>query len=102
MRAKEFVINVPINIKIDGDGTPDLGEIDEPQSDPSAQSIPVTKKLPPKPENKLDLQPMMVPPLQQELELKKAAIGKSSPVIQKLAQDEVEAPESEPINRFNR
>jgi hypothetical protein len=33
----------------------------------------------------------MVSPLQQDLEMKKAANGKSSPIIQDLTQDEVDA-----------
>ena len=66
MRAQEFTINIPINIKINGDGEP---EISAGQSD-----------------NDQDLQqnPVMVPPLQQELELAKAEQGKESPVIDKL------------------
>lgn len=63
MRAREFIINLP-NLSIDTD-----------QEDGcQAQSR----------------QAVMVPPLQQELELKKAALGKTSPVIQKLVQDEPE------------
>ena len=73
MRAKEFVINVPINIKINGDGDPEV--------DMSQDS---------KPEDELDDNPVMVSPLQQELELQKAAVGKTSPVIKKLTQDETE------------
>lgn len=66
MRAQEFTINIPINIKINSDGEP---EISTGQSD-----------------NDQDLQqnPVMVPPLQQELELAKAEQGKESPVIDKL------------------
>jgi len=77
MRAREFVINVPITIKINGDGDPEIdmsnGDSDEPK-DPQ----------------KLDLNPVMVPPLQQDIELKKADQGKMSPVIQDLTQDEDE------------
>ena len=76
MRAREFTINVPITIKINGDGDP---EIDMPDAkDPS----------------ELDDDPVMVPPLQQDIELKKAQAGKDSPVIQDLTQDE-EDPEEE-------
>lgn len=67
MRAKEFTINVPINIKINGDGEP---EIDIPSSEEP------------------DENPIFVSPLQQELELKKAEAGKDSDVIQDLTQDE--------------
>jgi hypothetical protein len=83
MRAKEFVINVPITIKINGDGDP---EVDMDQDS--------------RPENELDPKPIMVPPLQQDLELRKAEVGKTSPIIQKLTQDEVEAPEPRPIDRL--
>lgn len=74
MRAKEFVINVPITIKINGDGDP---EIDMPNNDAVDSS-------------ELDDNPVMVPPLQQDIELKKAAVGKDSPIIQTLTQDEKE------------
>jgi len=75
MRAREFVINVPITIKINGDGDPEIDMAgDEDVKDPQ----------------ELDLNPTMVPPLQQDIELKKAAVGKSSPVINDLTQDESE------------
>lgn len=54
MRAREFVINVPITIKINGDGEPEV--TNEPQGD----------------EPELDT---MVPPLQQKLELQKRSAG---------------------------
>jgi hypothetical protein len=63
MRAKEFIINVPISIKINGDGDP---EIDMPQHDSE------------------DEDSVFVPPLQQDLELKKASVGKKSSVIDQL------------------
>jgi hypothetical protein len=70
MRAKEFTINIPINIKINGDGEPEIGT-EQDTDEPELQSNPV-----------------MVSPLQQELELKKAEQGKSSPVIDKITQDD--------------
>lgn len=76
MRAREFVINVPITIKINGDGDPELdmgGDKDLP-SDPS----------------KLKQDPVMVPPLQQQIELQKADQGKMSPIIADLTQDEID------------
>lgn len=75
MRAREFVINVPITIKINGDGDPevDMGQKDQP-SDPT----------------KLKQDPVMVPPLQQQIELQKAEAGKQSPVIADLTQNEVD------------
>jgi len=84
MRAREFTINVPITIKINGDGDP---EIDMPGHDDAVN-----------PEEKDD-NPMMVPPLQQDLELRKSQAGKDSPVIDKLTQDEVEHNPYNPIFR---
>lgn len=75
MRAREFVINVPITIKINGDGDPEVDmQKDQPARDPS----------------ELDPNPTMVPPLQQAIELEKADAGKESPVIDELTQDETE------------
>lgn len=70
MRAKEFTINIPINIKINDDGEP----VVDVQQDTDDQE--------------LDQNPVMVPPLQQHLELHKAELGKESPVIDKLTSDE--------------
>ena len=67
MRAKEFVINVPINIKINGDD-----ELEVSTSDDSVD----------------DGQNKIVSPLQQELELKKAEMGKESEVIDQITRDE--------------
>jgi hypothetical protein len=50
------------------------------------------------PEEKDD-NPVMVPPLQQSLELDKAEQGKDSPIIQKLTQDETEHNPNNPIFR---
>lgn len=69
MRAKEFTINVPINIKINGDGDPEIDVAGNNDSEP-------------------DENPIFVSPLQQELELKKAEAGKDSAVIDKLTQPE--------------
>jgi len=73
MRAKEFTINVPITISINGDDDPVIsaGSQDQPKDDTELQQNPV-----------------MVPPQQQELELKKAQAGKDSPVIDKLTGQE--------------
>lgn len=88
MRAREFTINVPINIKINGDGDPeiDMGAGNDEPKDPS----------------ELDPSPVMVPPLQQELELKKAEQGKDSPVIQHLTQDEEELDDYQDLETFFR
>ena len=72
MRAKEFTINVPITISINGDDDPIVSAAgQEPEQDGS----------------ELQQNPVMVTPLQQELELKKAQLGKDSPVIDKITQD---------------
>jgi hypothetical protein len=84
MRAREFVINVPITIKINGDGDPEI-DMDGAED--------------PKDPKELDLNPVMVPPLQQDIELKKAHAGKSSPVIDDLTQDEEEASDPIPLTR---
>jgi hypothetical protein len=84
MRAREFTINVPINIKINGDGDP---EIDMPG------------KEEPKDPKELDDNPIMVPPLQQDVELRKAQAGKDSPVIQDLTQDEDEPEDPEGLGQ---
>jgi hypothetical protein len=75
MRAREFTINIPINIRINGDGEPeiDMGQDDAPV-DPS----------------ELKQDAVMVPPLQQQIELQKADVGKISPIIKDLTQDEVD------------
>lgn len=71
MRAREFVINIPINIKINGDGEP---EISAGQGDEEGQ----------------EEAGAFVPPLQQKIELMKAAAGKQSKVISQLIADEDE------------
>jgi len=61
--------------------------------------VPPAVSLPPKPmmkkstmaprdPSKPDPNPVFVSPLQQEIELKKAEVGKESPIIGKLTQDE--------------
>jgi hypothetical protein len=51
---------------------------------------------PAKDPNELEQNPIMVPPLQQQIELQKAEAGKDSPVIQDLIQDEEEPEEETP------
>lgn len=51
----------------------------------------------PKDPSEKDPNPVMVPPLQQHLELDKAEKGKSSPIIDKLTQDEKEHNPNNPI-----
>jgi hypothetical protein len=81
MRAREFTINVPITIKINGDDEPEINTGDNQDQGQELQQNPV-----------------MVTPQQQELELKKAELGKSSPVIDKLTADDTigAEPEEEP------
>ena len=76
MRAREFTINVPITITINGDEDPVVSAGD--QAEPELQQNPV-----------------MVPPLQQELELAKADQGKESPVIDKITADDTIGQEPE-------
>jgi hypothetical protein len=71
MRAREFTINVPITIKINGDDDPEVNVPDQEPDEPKLQNNPV-----------------MVSPLQQDLELRKAEQGKSSPVIDKIMQND--------------
>jgi len=54
---------------------------------------------PPKDPEEKDPNPVMVPPLQQDIELKKAEAGKESPIINKLTQDETEHDPENPIFR---
>ena len=71
MRAREFTINVPITISINGDDDPVISTPTQDQED----------------DQELQQNPVMVSPQQQELEMKKAELGKASPVIDKLTQD---------------
>lgn len=71
MRAREFTINVPITISINGDDDPVISTPNQDQED----------------DQELQQNPVMVSPQQQELEMKKAELGKDSPVIDKLTQD---------------
>lgn len=71
MRAREFTINVPITVKINGDQDPEISTPSQDQND----------------DQELQQNPVMVSPQQQELEMKKAELGKESPVIDKLTQD---------------
>lgn len=85
MRAKEFTITLPITIIINGDNDPVV--------DTAGHSLA-------EPDTELQQNPVMVSPQQQELELAKAAVGKSSPVIDKLTGQETigkEPPEQNDI-----
>jgi len=67
MRAREFTINIPINIKINGDGEPDIS-VDQEEETP------------------LDSDNFM-PPLQTKIELLKKSVGQE-PKNSELADDE--------------
>ena len=67
MRYREFMINIPINIKFSNDG--DV-EFTSPEDDV------------------YDKNNIMVPPLQQKIELAKAGLGKQSRVANELLQDD--------------
>ena len=82
MKAREFTINVPINIKINGDGDPEIDVAGEnPEEEQPGKDV-------------MDPNPVMVPPLQQNIELKKAALGKEGDVVDKITQD---ADQSDPL-----
>lgn len=84
MRAREFTINVPITISINGDEDPQVSMPGQEQAD----------------DQELQQNPVMVSPQQQELEMKKAELGKDSPVVDKLTQDQTvgeEPPEQDDI-----
>lgn len=67
----EITINIPITIDLDGV---------KPRVNVAGQDT--------EDDEELDQNPVMMNPLQQELELKKAALGKRSPVIDKMTDDE--------------
>ena len=118
----EFIINVPIKIKMeipDFSGMQDVEEtevdldpepvsttivvgqeedpgdnveyVGAPTEDPMPKSN-IRKKLPSDP-SQTNPNPVFVSPLQQEIELKKAEVGKQSPVIKKLTRNEINPPE---------
>lgn len=72
MRIDEIVINIPIKIDLDG----------------AEPKVNVAGKDATDNDHELDQNPVMISPLQQELELKKAEQGKKSPVIDKMTDDE--------------
>ncbi len=68
----EITINIPITIDLDG-VKPRVNVAGKDASDD---------------DDELDQNPVMISPQQQELELKKAELGKNSPVIDKMIDDE--------------
>ena len=86
MKAREFTINVPINIKISGDGDPEIDVAGEnPEEEQPGQDC-------------LDPNPVMVPPLQQSIEMKKAVLGKEGDVIDKITTDQDQSDPLEDVN----
>ena len=67
----EITINIPITIDLDGA---------KPRVNVAGKDA--------EGDEELDQNPVMINPLQQELELKKAELGKKSPVIDKMIDDE--------------
>jgi hypothetical protein len=72
MRIDEITINIPIKIELDN-GKPNVKIAGKPVDDAD--------------ESEPDQNPVVVPPLQQEIELKKAELGKHSPAIEKMLDD---------------
>lgn len=68
MRAREFTINIPINIKINGDGEPEVSTSDGEQNDGDLGKF--------------------VPPLQQKIELLKKSAGVDNVFDQEASDDE--------------
>ena len=103
MRAKEFTINLPITVSIGGNEDPVVNS--DNQTPPGYIKLPPTpivqkNNQPSQDDTELQLNPVMISPQQQELELKKAAAGKTSPVIDKLTDQETvgeEPPEQNDI-----
>lgn len=75
MRAREFTINVPITIKINGDGDP---EIDMPGNDFDGKE----------PMDDEEVATNFAPPLQQKIELMKAAAGKQGDLLDQITADD--------------
>jgi hypothetical protein len=67
MRAREFTINIPINIKINGDGDPVISVSDDDDEKVASN---------------------FVPPLQQKIELMKHAAGKQGTIIDQIVADD--------------
>jgi hypothetical protein len=76
MRASEFTINLPVKINMD---------------DLDTETVSINK--PEEVEVELDDNPIFIPPLQQDIELKKASVGKVSDVIAQLTDTD---PDEEP------
>lgn len=88
MRAREFTINIPINVKINDDDEIDVSTKDEVK--PLVSTLKKVKKsnVVNKDEPTDDLATNFVPPLQQKIEIMKHAAGKESDVIDQIIADE--------------
>lgn len=84
MRMDEITINIPITIDLDG-AKPRVSVAGKSATD----------------DEELDQNPVMIAPQQQELELKKAELGKSSPSIDKMLDDDDEGEDGDPDNVQN-
>lgn len=90
MRAREFTINIPINVKINDDNEIDVSTKDDDNVKPliaapkNLKSSKVVNKDKPTDEPAANF----VPPLQQKIEIMKHAAGKESDVIDQLIADE--------------
>ena len=68
MRAREFTINIPVHITINGDGDPEISTPGDEEEDELATNF--------------------APPLQQKLELMKHAAGKQGAIIDQITADD--------------
>jgi hypothetical protein len=84
MRIDEITINIPITIDLDGD-KPRVNVAGKDATD----------------DEDMDQNPVMMNPLQQELELKKAEQGKQSPSIDKMLDDDEEGDEEDTDQEAN-
>lgn len=95
VRAREFTIDVPINIRLGDDDDP---EVMTPDTTNLVRDVAVVKCKEPAPDSSHDeeMTGTMVPPLQQQIELQKAALGKESEVIDDLTdQDDIDQQEDD-------
>lgn len=90
MRAKEFTINIPVNLRITSDGNL-IGNIFNDIATLKNPELNVEEKNPydgQKPMDQDDVKTNFVPPLQQKIELQKAAAGKDGSLVQQITADD--------------
>jgi hypothetical protein len=91
MRAREFTINVPIKINIDGsDDEPEIGVGTEEPIPQQHQVDSLELDFNDDDDGQLDQNPVFVPPLQQQIEMQKSAQGKKSPYIKDLLKNQTD------------